>query len=147
MGNMFHESPAVKKRAGDSLRMERAKQLLLTTDLSLAAVSEAVGFNDYFYFMKKFKISIISPWFFSRISQYHTRPMITVGTRMISRKLTITRIKIFVLLLTIILFFADISHSTRQFQAVSSFCAPGTGGFPVLPTGINVAQYFCMVKF
>ena len=55
MGNMFHESPAVKKRAGDSLRMERAKQLLLTTDLSLAAVSEAVGFNDYFYFMKKFK--------------------------------------------------------------------------------------------
>ena len=32
--------------------MERAKQLLLTTDLSLAAVSEAVGFNDYFYFLR-----------------------------------------------------------------------------------------------
>lgn len=38
-----------------NLRMEKAKQLLSTTNLSLAQISEAVGFNDYFYFIKKFK--------------------------------------------------------------------------------------------
>lgn len=37
------------------LRMNKAKELLKTTSLSLAEVSEAVGFNDYFYFIKKFK--------------------------------------------------------------------------------------------
>ncbi len=37
------------------LRIGKAKELLTTTDLSLAEISEAVGFNDYFYFIKKFK--------------------------------------------------------------------------------------------
>lgn len=37
------------------LRIGKAKELLTNTKLSLAEVSEAVGFNDYFYFIKKFK--------------------------------------------------------------------------------------------
>lgn len=37
------------------LRINKARELLETTSLSLAAISEAVGFNDYFYFIKKFK--------------------------------------------------------------------------------------------
>ena len=37
------------------LRIEKAKELLTNTKLSLAEISEAVGFNDYFYFIKKFK--------------------------------------------------------------------------------------------
>lgn len=37
------------------LRIKKAKELLTTTKLSLAEISEAVGFNDYFYFIKKFK--------------------------------------------------------------------------------------------
>ena len=37
------------------LRIGKAKELLKTTNLSLTEISEAVGFNDYFYFIKKFK--------------------------------------------------------------------------------------------
>lgn len=37
------------------LRIGKAKELLTTTDLTLAEISEAVGFHDYFYFIKKFK--------------------------------------------------------------------------------------------
>lgn len=37
------------------LRIKKAKQLLKTTDMSLNQISEAVGFNDYFYFIKQFK--------------------------------------------------------------------------------------------
>lgn len=37
------------------LRINKAKELLQTTELTLSEVSEAVGFNDYFYFIKKFK--------------------------------------------------------------------------------------------
>lgn len=37
------------------LRIGKARELLTTTDLSLAEISEAVGFHDYFYFIKKFK--------------------------------------------------------------------------------------------
>lgn len=37
------------------LRMNKAKELLKTTRLSLNEISEAVGFHDYFYFIKKFK--------------------------------------------------------------------------------------------
>lgn len=37
------------------LRIGKAKELLTSTKLSLAEISEAVGFNDYFYFIKKFK--------------------------------------------------------------------------------------------
>lgn len=38
-----------------ALRINNAKELLKTTSLSLLEISEAVGFNDYFYFIKKFK--------------------------------------------------------------------------------------------
>lgn len=37
------------------LRIGKAKELLKNTALSLAEISDAVGFNDYFYFIKKFK--------------------------------------------------------------------------------------------
>jgi two-component system, response regulator YesN len=37
------------------LRMNRASELLKTSDLSTAIVSESVGFKDYFYFNKSFK--------------------------------------------------------------------------------------------
>ncbi|MEG1296226.1 MAG: AraC family transcriptional regulator [Niameybacter sp.] len=37
------------------LRMEKAKQLLLETSLSISDICEQVGYNDYFYFLKTFK--------------------------------------------------------------------------------------------
>lgn len=37
------------------LRINKAKDLLKTSSLSLTEISETVGFNDYFYFIKKFK--------------------------------------------------------------------------------------------
>lgn len=37
------------------LRIGKAKELLKTTRMSLTEISDAVGFNDYFYFIKKFK--------------------------------------------------------------------------------------------
>ncbi|MEG1639336.1 MAG: response regulator [Ruthenibacterium sp.] len=51
-----------KKETGNSysryltnLRVERAKETLLQTTLSVSEVGEAAGFNDYFYFIKTFK--------------------------------------------------------------------------------------------
>ena len=35
--------------------MEKAKELLATTGLSIAEVCDRVGFNDYFHFLKTFK--------------------------------------------------------------------------------------------
>lgn len=37
------------------LRIDRAKELLLTTDMSISEICTASGFNDYFYFIKTFK--------------------------------------------------------------------------------------------
>lgn len=37
------------------LRIGKAKELLKLNSMSLAEISESVGFNDYFYFIKKFK--------------------------------------------------------------------------------------------
>ena len=37
------------------LRIERAKQMLQDEDVSIGEVSTALGFNDYFYFLKTFK--------------------------------------------------------------------------------------------
>ena len=37
------------------LRINKAKQLIKESRLSLSEISECVGFNDYFYFIKKFK--------------------------------------------------------------------------------------------
>lgn len=45
-----------------TIRMDRAKKLLIDTSLSLNEISEAVGYNDYFYFIKSFKKHVgISP--------------------------------------------------------------------------------------
>ena len=38
-----------------NIRMERAKQLLLSTDLPVAEVSEQAGYGDYRVFTKVFK--------------------------------------------------------------------------------------------
>ena len=40
------------------LRIGKAKDLLKSDSMSLAEISEAVGFNDYFYFIKKFKKAV-----------------------------------------------------------------------------------------
>ena len=60
--NASYVSQLIKAETGQTytqyvtqLRIGKAKELLRTTNLSLAQVSEAVGFNDYFYFIKKFK--------------------------------------------------------------------------------------------
>ena len=37
------------------VRLERSKELLLTTEKTLGEVSDAVGFNDEYYFSKCFK--------------------------------------------------------------------------------------------
>ena len=37
------------------LRIDRAKNLLLSGDLSIGEISNVLGFNDYFYFLKTFK--------------------------------------------------------------------------------------------
>jgi len=43
-------------------RMQKAKQLICTTDLSIAEIADAVGFDDYNYFLRVFKQSFgISP--------------------------------------------------------------------------------------
>ncbi len=60
--NPSYVSQLFKKESGitytkylSALRIDKAKELLLNTNLSLAQISEAVGFNDYFYFLKIFK--------------------------------------------------------------------------------------------
>lgn len=37
------------------LRIERSKEMLLSGDLSIGEIGTALGFNDYFYFLKTFK--------------------------------------------------------------------------------------------
>ncbi|MGL5677432.1 MAG: response regulator transcription factor [Cellulosilyticaceae bacterium] len=44
------------------LRIQKAKELLLDSKLSLTEISEKIGYNDYFYFLKSFKkYTSISP--------------------------------------------------------------------------------------
>ena len=38
-----------------NLRIEKAKQLLCTSDMKMYEISEAVGYNDYAYFSQIFK--------------------------------------------------------------------------------------------
>ena len=38
-----------------SLRMQKAKELLMNDRLSIQEIAEKVGYNDYFYFTKVFK--------------------------------------------------------------------------------------------
>lgn len=60
--NSSYVSQLIKSETGltytqyvTELRIGKARELLKTTDMSLSEISEAVGFNDYFYFIKKFK--------------------------------------------------------------------------------------------
>lgn len=67
--NQSYISQLFRKETGSTytdyicqLRIQKAKQLLLNSDLSLNDISEKVGYNDYFYFLKSFKkYSGISP--------------------------------------------------------------------------------------
>ena len=36
-------------------RLERAKELLKTTDMTISEISDACGFSDYNYFLREFK--------------------------------------------------------------------------------------------
>ena len=56
------ESGTTYRRYLTELRIDKAKELLNTTNLSLAEVCNRVGFNDYFHFLKTFKrLTGISP--------------------------------------------------------------------------------------
>lgn len=56
------ESGTTYRKYLTELRVEKAKGLLATTGLSIAEVSDRVGFNDYFHFLKTFKrLTGISP--------------------------------------------------------------------------------------
>lgn len=67
LSELFHMNPSyisclIKTETGvtysqylTELRIGKAKQLLQTTNLSLNEISQSVGFNDYFYFIKRFK--------------------------------------------------------------------------------------------
>ena len=49
------ESGTTYRKYLTELRVEKAKELLATTGLSIAEVCDRVGFNDYFHFLKTFK--------------------------------------------------------------------------------------------
>ena len=49
------ESGTTYRKYLTELRVEKAKELLATTSLSIAEVCDRVGFNDYFHFLKTFK--------------------------------------------------------------------------------------------
>ena len=49
------ESGTTYRKYLTELRVEKAKELLATTNLSIAEVCDRVGFNDYFHFIKTFK--------------------------------------------------------------------------------------------
>lgn len=67
--NQNYISQLFKKETGDTytnyitnLRINKAKDLLQNTSLSLSDISDCVGYNDYFYFLKIFKKQVgISP--------------------------------------------------------------------------------------
>ena len=60
--NPSYISQLFKKETGSTyvkyltqLRIEKAKDLLQNTDLSLSEICDQIGYNDYFYFLKTFK--------------------------------------------------------------------------------------------
>lgn len=67
--NANYISQLFKKETGDTysnylanLRIEKAKELLVETELSLSEICEKIGYNDYFYFLKIFKKQVgVSP--------------------------------------------------------------------------------------
>ena len=69
-----HANRLFKKRMGlgiisyrNCLRIEKAKVLLLTTELSVEAIADEVGFSDVYYFSRFFKKTVgVSPTHFKR---------------------------------------------------------------------------------
>lgn len=69
-----HANRLFKKRTGlgiisyrNRLRIEKAKMLLLTSELSVEAIADEVGFSDVYYFSRFFKKTVgISPTHFKR---------------------------------------------------------------------------------
>ena len=59
MKNSYHVTPI---QALTTIRLEKSKELLLTTAMSVQDISEAVGFSSCSYFIKQFKTA------------YHTTP-------------------------------------------------------------------------
>lgn len=59
MKNSYHVTPI---QALTTIRLEKGKELLLTTAMSVQDISEAVGFSSCSYFIKQFKAA------------YHTTP-------------------------------------------------------------------------
>lgn len=67
--NQNYISQLFRKETGDTytsyltnLRINKAKDLLQNTNLSLSDISDCVGYNDYFYFLKIFKKQVgVSP--------------------------------------------------------------------------------------
>lgn len=56
VGQLFKKETGISYiRYLTNLRVERTKELLLETTLSVSQVGETSGFNDYFYFIKTFK--------------------------------------------------------------------------------------------
>ena len=56
------ESGTTYRKYLTELRVEKAKERLATTGLSIAEVCDRVGFNDYFHFLKTFKrLTGVSP--------------------------------------------------------------------------------------
>ena len=60
--NPSYVSQLFKKESGSTytkyltnMRIEKAKELLTSTNMTLNEISDSVGFNDYFYFLKTFK--------------------------------------------------------------------------------------------
>jgi len=54
--HMFKEFFSVSPiKYQSNIRLQKAKELLLSTDLSIAEISEKVGYNDYSAFLRAFK--------------------------------------------------------------------------------------------
>ncbi len=76
--NASYISYLIKKETGltyskylNNLRIQKAKDLLKNSELSILEISETVGFHDYFYFIKKFKkITGVTPGYFKKNMGY-----------------------------------------------------------------------------
>jgi len=68
LSHVFHETvKCTPRQFHEQLRMERAKQLLRRTNLSIAEIAHSLGFDSEFYFSKRFKhTSGKSPQFYRK---------------------------------------------------------------------------------
>ena len=70
-------SNLIKKESGMTfsqhltrLRINKSKEKLMQTDLSILEVAELVGYSDYYYFIKVFKKEVgITPFQFKKINR------------------------------------------------------------------------------